>query len=240
MTTENKNCSVLRLKSSENGVQIQPSLKPIGRVFTGSVRREFKQDQPSSFQDPSLLSSDEEPQKKRQAYIGARTTARFHAIQALYQVDMTSMMPISVIAFFEQNILGEPMDGQVIISADHAHFKELVHGTCQNLEQIDGLLQSALLKGWTLARLDRVILALLRVACHELIFLKKTQARIVINEFVTVATTFFEGEAIGLINGILDSLARSYQLIEKDKPANHDVLNQADKDEEKMLMQDAV
>jgi transcription antitermination protein NusB len=233
MANEHKERLTLTLSNPSlvNREAIRP--KTMGHVFTTSPRRSFRKVSDTAQQQGAIeqnpleqgvsqpfsrdASKTEEKavhhQKRREAYIGARTTARFHAVQALYHYDIANVDPLKIVEFFKDSIFGEPLDGEMLISPDEKHFKLLVIGTVTNLQKIDQLLQDRLMKSWSLSRLDRVIRGLLRVACYELIFMGKTEPRIIINEFVTVATTFFDGEPIGLINGILDGLAREHDIL---------------------------
>jgi len=94
------------------------------------------------------------------------------------------------------------------VPADKALFSELLQIAVSRQVDIDNLIHAALAEGWTLARLDSTLRALLRAAAAELIACTQTPARVVISEYVDVAHAFFAGEEPSFVNGVLDSLAR--------------------------------
>ena len=61
--------------------------------------------------------------------------------------------------------------------------------------------------------------AVLRAGAYELAFRKDMPARAVISEYVAVTRTFYEGEEIGMVNAVLDKLARDFRTEELDNPA---------------------
>lgn len=83
----------------------------------------------------------------------------------------------------------------------------LYEGVSENMEKIDALI-SEFIRGWTLERLSRVDLAILRVAVFELME-GKTPMPIVINEAVEMAHTYSDDKSGPFINGVLGSISRS-------------------------------
>ena len=74
-------------------------------------------------------------------------------------------------------------------------------------EKIDALLAPHL-KGWTIERLTRVDLAILRLAVYELTLGKEPEG-VVINEAVELANQYSTDKAGSFINGVLGSILRS-------------------------------
>ena len=83
----------------------------------------------------------------------------------------------------------------------------LVEGVQQNTPRIDEALRQSL-RGWTIERVTRVDLAILRLATYELLF-DKTPEGVVINEAVELANQYSTDKAGAFINGVLGNLARS-------------------------------
>lgn len=83
----------------------------------------------------------------------------------------------------------------------------LVEGVQQNTARIDEIL-SEFVRGWSLDRVTRVDLAILRLAVFELLF-NKTPEGIVINEAVELANQYSTDKAGAFVNGVLGNLARS-------------------------------
>ena len=83
----------------------------------------------------------------------------------------------------------------------------LVEGVKANAADIDAKL-AGFVRGWSLERVTRVDLAILRIAAYELMQ-GKTNERIVINEAVELANQYSTDKAGAFVNGVLGSLARS-------------------------------
>ena len=85
----------------------------------------------------------------------------------------------------------------------------MFEGVVANVSAIDGAL-SPYLKGWTLDRVTRVDLAILRLGAHELM-LGEEPTGVVINEAVELANQYSTDKAGGFINGVLGNLGRSLE-----------------------------
>ena len=84
---------------------------------------------------------------------------------------------------------------------------QLTEGVQSHVEALDQQLVP-FLRGWTLDRLTRVDLAILRLAAFELIY-TQTPAGVVINEAVDLANLYSTDRAGAFVNGVLGNLARS-------------------------------
>ncbi|OYX01498.1 MAG: hypothetical protein B7Z14_05955 [Bosea sp. 32-68-6] len=80
-------------------------------------------------------------------------------------------------------------------------------------------MDEALASGWPLKRIEAVVRAIFRAGAYELAFRKDVPARAVISEYVAVARAFYDGEEIGMVNAVLDRLARAFRADEFDAPA---------------------
>ncbi|MGC5198394.1 transcription antitermination factor NusB, partial [Aphanothece microscopica] len=61
---------------------------------------------------------------------------------------------------------------------------------------------------WKLDRIDSIVRAILRSGVWELLRERATPAAVVIDEHVELARDFFEGPEPGLVNAILDRVAK--------------------------------
>ena len=64
-------------------------------------------------------------------------------------------------------------------------------------------------KGWSVERLEILLRCILRLGTFELMARAQVPARVVISEHVDLADAFFSGREPGMVNGVLDRLARS-------------------------------
>ena len=82
----------------------------------------------------------------------------------------------------------------------------MFEGVVANIEAIDGRLKQYV-RGWSLERVTRVDLAILRLAVYELT-LGKEPAGAIINEAVELANQYSTDKAGAFINGVLGNLLR--------------------------------
>jgi N utilization substance protein B len=143
-----------------------------------------------------------------------RTAARVAAVQALFQSEQGPDNPETVIDQFVRHRLGElPGTGGFeegrVPDAHVELFGQIVRMAVRRQGEVDRLLVEALPAEWPLARLDPVLRALLRAGGGELAMANGPPTRVVINEYLDVAHGFFTGDEPKMVNGLLDSLARS-------------------------------
>ena len=138
-----------------------------------------------------------------------RGAARLAAVQALYQMEISGAPLADVLAEFKIHRLGKEIDGAQYREADAAFFRDLVAGVVRDQRSLDPAIDGALSSDWPLARLDATLRAILRAGAFELAARADVPARVVINEYVDVAKAFFEEDVPGMVNGVLDTLARN-------------------------------
>jgi N utilization substance protein B len=103
---------------------------------------------------------------------------------------------------FEGDIEGEPL-----APADEAYFTEILRGAVEHQVEIDRAIARRLAEGWRLERLDATLRAILRAGACELIR-GEAPTEVVIDEYLDIAKSFFEGPEPGFVNGALDAIAR--------------------------------
>lgn len=137
-----------------------------------------------------------------------RKAARLAAVQALYQIDLTKAPVETVVGEFVNHRIGQEIDDVAYVSADPQLFADIVRGTSARREEVDGLLSSALDPRFPLERLETLLRAILRAGGYELFGHVDTPPRILISEYVDVARAFFAGREPGMVNAVLDNVAR--------------------------------
>jgi N utilization substance protein B len=137
-----------------------------------------------------------------------RGAARLGAVQALYQMEVAAKGLNDVLAEFESHWLGREIEGDEYKPAEVSFFRDVLTGVLDGQREIDPMVDRTLAEGWPLARIDAVMRAILRAGVYELTSRKDVPARVVIKEYVDVAGSFFGREESGMINAVLDRLAR--------------------------------
>jgi N utilization substance protein B len=138
-----------------------------------------------------------------------RGAARLAAVQALYQMELAGSTLPEVLAEFETIRLGKEIDGVEYRNADAAFFRDIVSGVVRDQRTLDPAINEALAAGWPLARIDATLRAILRAGAYELAARRDVPPKVAISEYVDVARAFFDGDASGMVNAVLDTLARS-------------------------------
>jgi len=143
--------------------------------------------------------TDKEISTKKSFSRHARVRARRSAVQALYQWAM-SAMPI-------QDVINEFINERTELKkADTDYFKEILHGTTRESENLDKQLIPLLDR--TLDELDPVEKAILQIGLYELTFHPELPYKVVLNEAVDLAKMFGAEQSYKYINGVLDKAAQ--------------------------------
>jgi N utilization substance protein B len=137
-----------------------------------------------------------------------RGAARLAAVQALYQMDLAATPINEALAQFESHWIGREVEGEEYLPAEAAHFRDVVRGVVEDQRKLDPMIDQALQKGWPLKRIETVLRAILRAGAYELDRKPDVPARVVVAEYVDVANAFVDREETGMINAVLDQLAR--------------------------------
>ena len=138
----------------------------------------------------------------------SRSAARLAAVQALYQQEMEGTPTAQLIHEFHHHRLGATIEDATYADAEISFFDDLVAGTLARGDEIDQLIGERLAKGWSLARLDKPMKAILRVGTYELLARKDVPVASVISEYVDVADAFYDKREKGFVNGLLDAIAK--------------------------------
>ncbi|MBO5106368.1 MAG: transcription antitermination factor NusB [Clostridia bacterium] len=91
------------------------------------------------------------------------------------------------------------------------HTKMLFTGVFENIEFIDGVI-SKYLKNWTINRISKTDLSLMRLAVYEMKFCDDIPENVTINEIVELAKSYCGEKGPSYINGVLGSISRSGDL----------------------------
>ncbi|CAM5373344.1 Transcription antitermination protein NusB OS=Afipia felis OX=1035 GN=nusB PE=3 SV=1 [Afipia felis] len=140
-----------------------------------------------------------------------RGAARLAAVQALYQMDIAGAGINDIFAEFESHWLGNEVEGDEYLPAEAAFFRDIVSGVVRDQGKIDPMLDDVLNRGWPLKRIEAILRATMRAGAYELGHRKDVPARVVIKEYVDVAHAFVEADEAGMVNAVLDQVARQFR-----------------------------
>jgi transcription antitermination protein NusB len=162
------------------------------------------------------MARDAVPKEERKA--NRRGAARLAAVQALYQMDIAGSGLNDILAEFESHWIGREVEGAQYLPAEAAFFRDVVSGVVREQRSLDPLVDEALARGWPLKRIEAILRAVLRAGAYELGHRSDVPARVVIAEYVAVAHAFVDKDETGMVNAVLDQLARNFRKDEFDRP----------------------
>ena len=144
-----------------------------------------------------------------------RSVARMSAVQALYEMDIAQKGVHDVLAEFRAFWIGREIDDDLEMKeAETKFFGQIVEGVIKDQILVDRTIDQALAKGWPLVRIELVLRAILRAGVFELLMRKDIPPRVTISEYVDVTRAFYNEDEPGMVNAVLDHIARDTRLEE--------------------------
>jgi N utilization substance protein B len=129
-----------------------------------------------------------------------RREGRENAVQALYAIELSPAQPREVIHLFWESNRYKP--------AAKAFAQELLSGLLDNSDELDARI-SAKSPNWSISRMGKIDLAIIRLAAYELIYREDIPKNVTINEAIEIAKKYGSEESPAFVNGILDEISRT-------------------------------
>lgn len=126
----------------------------------------------------------------------SRKRARDHAFKLIFEIPFHGMNVEQRLELYLSQMEPKPSD------SDWAYIQTVVTTCFSQLKSIDEKLQGTL-TNWSLERLPKVSVSILRLALCELQCFDDIPYQVTINEAVELAKTYGDDDAPGFINGIL-------------------------------------
>ena len=137
-----------------------------------------------------------------------RTETRELAFRLIYSIEIQKEMDgEQVELFLEENEIEENIEINYI--------KQIFNGIKENKDEIVELISNNLKEKWTMDRISKIDLAILKVAIYELVF-SKLPYKVVINEAVELAKKYGDDSSKSFVNGILASIVKEKKLAEEE------------------------
>lgn len=136
-----------------------------------------------------------------------RMAARLAAVQALYDIEMTEHGPRDVVASFTARGATAELEGEEI-PADAQLFTDIVNGVAAEKAAIDALIGEAGRTKRAVERYEALLRAILRAGAFELQRHLDQDAPLLISQYLSITDSFYDRTEVGLVNGVLDSLAK--------------------------------
>ena len=134
----------------------------------------------------------------------SRSRAREIAFKLIFEDTFGTSTALEMLGLlFEEEINWKEISNENIEYIEWARFN-----VRENKEQIDEII-SSFAKGWTIQRMNRVDVSILRLALCEILYREDVTAGIAINEAVEIAKKYSGDDGPAFINGILGAYVRS-------------------------------
>lgn len=121
------------------------------------------------------------------------------------------------ILVFEKSFRDDSIDEIIEAAADARELvddsfaRQCAAGVYDHIDEIDGKISSAS-TGWTLARISRVALSIMRLAVYEMLKVDNIPVSVSINEAVELAKKYGGSDDSGFVNGVLGAIAKTVEV----------------------------
>ena len=139
-----------------------------------------------------------------------KSSARLFAVQILFEMEINGKKINNILERLTDEYLIEISRLNKTEKADRSHLIKILKGVTKSQKDIDLNINDNLI-GWSLSRIDTVSRAILRSALYELRECNDIPVKVIINEYIEISKSFFEGDEPNFINGILDKISKIYR-----------------------------
>lgn len=91
---------------------------------------------------------------------------------------------------------------------DDGYTVQAFTGTFENIDEIDSIISDNLSTGWTISRISKVALAVLRLAIFEIKYMDEIPEAVSIDEAVELCKTYTTADDASFVNGVLGTVVR--------------------------------
>lgn len=133
-----------------------------------------------------------------------RETVREKTMQLVYQMDITGDFEVADLSIVEENVK----------AASNKQAAQTLAAVQDHHEDIDRLITENL-DNWTLERIARTDLAILRTAVAEMLYVESIPVGVSINEAVDLAKKYGDERSYAFVNSVLGKISRSLSAEEK-------------------------
>ena len=153
-----------------------------------------------------------------------RNNARELAVHLVFELSFSSQTADELLESaltrqtFAQIGEEEPLYAQFPNAKQREYISALVRGVWAHGAELDGYISKYAI-GWRFSRLNRVAVAIMRVAMYEILYMQDIPDAAAINAAVELTKHYEEPEVVSFVNGILGSFVREEQVPEVSAPA---------------------
>ena len=137
----------------------------------------------------------------------SRAFAREDAFKLVFEMEITKIDSESAISYLYKTVEKKnEMWAQEFVSApNRKYIEEIVRGVEEKCDFLIDIITPTL-KDWTISRISKVDLALLKLAVYEIYFIEDIPEKVSVNEAVKLAKTYGGKESASFVNGVLGTI----------------------------------
>ena len=139
-----------------------------------------------------------------------KSSSRLFSVQIIYEMEINGKSFEKIKKRFSEESFFELEEINDLGKPDINYIERLVKGVSQNQDKIDKIIKDNLV-GWSLARIDSLARAILRVSVFELLEDNNVPEKVVFNEYIEITKFFFDDDEPSFINAILDTISKNYK-----------------------------
>lgn len=133
-----------------------------------------------------------------------RSAMRELAFKLVYEIEMQKEINTDQFEIFIEN---NEITNEKVIN----YLENIVKGLEENSEEINKLITSNLRDNWSLNRISKINISLIKIAIYEMVY-NEIPYKVAINEVVELAKKYADDSAPVFINGILASVVKEKNL----------------------------
>ena len=131
----------------------------------------------------------------------SRKKARDNAFKCVYELEFGKNENID-------NILRNCYEENNVSQTEKEYVEKVVRGVKDKLEEIDSIILNNL-KNWSIDRIAKIDLAILRVAIYEIKYMDDIPEKVSANEAVELAKTYGNNDSKSFVNGLIAKVIES-------------------------------
>lgn len=143
----------------------------------------------------------------------SRRKSRILAFQAVYSWDLSKESIDDILSFSWLQKDSEIKDGVEKEFSESEKEEQtfasfIIKGTIDHVDEIDELIKNHLSSSWSMERLNKVTLSILRISIYEMLYQQGSVPKIVIDEAINIAKDYGPDDSFKFINAVLDNINR--------------------------------
>lgn len=107
----------------------------------------------------------------------------------------------------ESIITADAQEIEALEGEEKKYFEKVSQGIKENMEAIDKMILSKL-KNWTIERIFKIDLAILRLAVYEIMYFDDMPTKVAVNEAVELAKKYGNDASSNFVNGVLREIIK--------------------------------